>query len=88
MAQLDKLVGHYVIAGTPIEFEFVRKEDRLYFRPPGFDALIPTIARRPLDFVPIAGGEIRFIADASGRATGFEATQPDGTVVTGPRKIS
>jgi hypothetical protein len=88
VAQLDGVVGRYVIAGTPIEFEFVRKEDRLYFQPPGFAALIPMIARSPLVFVPIAGGEIRFIADASGRVTGFEATQPDGTVVKGPRKAS
>ena len=88
VAQLDGVVGRYVIAGTPIEFEFVRKGDRLHFRPPGLAAFIPMIARSSLIFVPIAGGEIRFIVDASGRVTGFEATQPDGTVVKGPRQAS
>jgi hypothetical protein len=90
VAQLDKLVGHYAVAGAPaeFEFEFVRKEGRLYLRPPGFAALIPMIAQSPLVFVPIAGGEIRFVADASGRATGLEATQPDGTAVKANRKAS
>jgi hypothetical protein len=88
LAQLDKLVGHYAVAGAPVEFEFVRKGDRLHFRPPGLAAFIPMIARSSLIFVPIAGGEIRFIVDASGRVTGFEATQPDGTVVKGPRQAS
>jgi hypothetical protein len=86
-AQLDKVAGRYALADAPVEFEFVRKENRLYFRPPGQTVLVPMIARSPLVF-EIANGEVRFVSDASGWATAFEATMPTGAVVKGARKAS
>jgi hypothetical protein len=86
-AELDRLVGRYGLDGTPLELVLERRGDRLFFQPPGLADFIPMFAQGPLSFVSLDGGQFRFIADSSGRITGFEGTaQPGGTAETFTRK--
>jgi hypothetical protein len=76
-AELDRLAGRYGLDGTPLELVFERRDDRLFFQPPGVANYVPTFAQGPLSFVSLDGIGFRFIVDPSGQIAGLEATRPN-----------